>query len=108
MTCAPSTPIYSTLGDDEDLGELVEMFVADMPTRLADLAQAYEARDWDRLQRLAHQLKGSAGSYGFDEVTPRAARLEAAVRDRSEEVEIGRATEELLGLCSRLRAGAPS
>lgn len=108
MTCAPSTPIYSTLGGDEDLGELVEMFVADMPTRIADFAQAYEAGDWERLQRLAHQLKGSAGSYGFDAVTPLAARLEAAVRDPSDEGEIGAATEELLALCGRLRAGEPS
>jgi HPt (histidine-containing phosphotransfer) domain-containing protein len=106
MTCASPAPIYSTLGSDEDLGELVEMFVAEMPARLADMSQACAGQDWERLQRLAHQLKGSAGSYGFDDVTPLASRLEAAVRDRRGDDEIRLATHDLLELCSRLRAGA--
>jgi HPt (histidine-containing phosphotransfer) domain-containing protein len=99
--------IYSTLGADADLGELVELFVEEMPHRTAVLRDCWDRADWEGLGRAAHQLKGAAGSYGFEDLTPVLRRLDQSVRDRQPGAEIGEALEEALELCSRIRAGIP-
>ncbi len=73
--------IYSLLGGDPDLGDIVEMFVDEMPGRTATLLDQLNAGDWEGLQRTAHQLKGAAGSYGFGPILRSAAQVENAVRD---------------------------
>jgi HPt (histidine-containing phosphotransfer) domain-containing protein len=87
------------------LGDLVDAFVQEMPERIGAFEVQARSRDWSRLARTAHQLKGSAGSYGFTEITPYAARLESAARDARHEEAILRALHELLSLCRRVRAG---
>jgi len=109
MSCSPSEtePLYSDLSGDPDLAEIVAMFVEETPERVAGLGSAFEARDWKRLGRLAHQLKGSAGSYGFPAVGRGAARVEDAIRSGLPEIQIGQAVDELLDLCRRARHGVP-
>ena len=85
MPNGAAAPIYSTLGADLDLGELVEMFVEEIPNRAQALGEAVERRDWLETRRLAHQLKGAAGSYGFEAVTPLAARLELSASQADDE-----------------------
>lgn len=101
-------PLYSSLGGDPDLGEIVDMFVEEMPDRVSAIQNQLEEANWDGLRRTAHQLKGAAGSYGFDSVSPCAARLEDAVREQEPEEQIRRAAQELVDLCSRARGGTPS
>jgi hypothetical protein len=84
-TPMPAAFVYSHLAADPDLGELVEMFVREMPDRINALETQARSRNWQQLARIAHQLKGAAGSYGFDAITPCAARLELAARDAQEE-----------------------
>jgi HPt (histidine-containing phosphotransfer) domain-containing protein len=98
-------PIYSTLGCDPDLAELVDWFVGEVPNRLASLRQSFDAHDWSELGRLAHQIKGAAGSYGFPAVTPIAARLESAAKSAEPEDQILTALDELTTICCRLRSG---
>ncbi|MGC4002095.1 MAG: Hpt domain-containing protein [Pirellulales bacterium] len=102
----PTEPCYySTLADDPDLGEIVEMFVDEMPGRIRDLQTQFRINDWDQLARLSHQLKGAAGSYGFDQITPYAARCEKAVRNELPHAEIQTAFDELVKACQRVRCG---
>ena len=103
----PSEYVYSTLGLDPDLGELVEMFVDEMPERVAKIQESWGNADMKGLGRAAHQLKGAAGSYGFDELTPALQRLDHRVRTSCGEAAILEAIEEVTELCSRVRAGAP-
>ncbi len=100
-------PIYSQFGDDPDLGELVEMFVSEMPDRIDTLTQLRQLSDWEGVGRIAHQLKGAAGSYGFDEVTPFAACLESLAKEGAAEDEIHVALGQLVGICRRLKEGSP-
>ena len=102
-----SEPIYSTLAEDPDLGPIVEMFVEEMPGRIAGLLAWLESGNKEELRRAAHQLKGAAGSYGFQPITPAAARLEETIRQGSSEEEIHRAVGELVDLCRRAAAGRP-
>jgi HPt (histidine-containing phosphotransfer) domain-containing protein len=100
-------PIYSKLGADADLSELVEMFVQEIPDRVAALQAQFAARDMAELARTAHQIKGAAGSYGFGAVTPSAARLESSAKAQEPEEAVQEALDELIGTCMRLRAGTP-
>lgn len=108
----PSTPsttyIYSRLADDPDLGEIVEMFVEEMPERINALLSQLDATDWDALTRTAHQLKGAAGSYGFDALSPSAGKVETAVRNGEPEQSIRESVHELVELCNRVRSGVPA
>ena len=99
--------LYSSLADDPDLADLAELFVMEMPAKIAGLVALASAKNWPQLARESHQLKGAAGSYGFDSLTPCAARLETAARDRRPEDRVRAALAELTAVCKRLRAGSP-
>lgn len=99
--------LYSSLAVDPDLGELVEMFVDEMPNRIATMSEQMDTSEWDKLRRTAHQIKGAAGSYGFDLITPNAMRLEYALRDGEPEEQIRQVLDELIDVCNRARAGVP-
>jgi HPt (histidine-containing phosphotransfer) domain-containing protein len=107
MTSATNEPqaIYSTLGNDPDLGELVEMYVEEMPDRIAALVQAFDSGDMEMLRKLSHQMKGAAGSYGFNQLTPLANAVQFSVRDNEPEEQIEKTLQELLGACRQVRAG---
>lgn len=97
-------PLFSTLGSDPDLREIVELFVEEMPDRVSNLFDRLRVCDWEGLRRAAHQLKGAAGSYGFEPITLSAARVEDAIRASRPEEEIRQAIEDLVDLCRRARA----
>ena len=107
----PSSPtaesIYSALSDDSDLKIIVELFVEEMPARVSGLLDRLGAEDWEGLRRAAHQLKGAAGSYGFEPITPAAARVEDAIRRSLPNEEIRRSVDKLVALCRRAVAGPP-
>jgi len=98
-------PLYSTLATDPVLAEVVEQFVDQLPDRIAKLVDCVDGSDWESLGRLAHQLKGAVGSYGFGSITPFAHRLELAVKVNESEDIVRRATADLIDLCRRVRKG---
>lgn len=71
-------------GEEDLLVELIDLFVADVPARVAGLADALERGDWCLLAERAHSLKGSCASLGAVHMARLCARLEA----------MGEATEE--------------
>jgi HPt (histidine-containing phosphotransfer) domain-containing protein len=101
-------PLYSSLSSDPDLREIVDLFVEEMPGRVATMLQQLDAQDWDRLRRTAHQLKGAAGSYGFHALTPAAGKLEDAIRGQQSQKQIRRFADDLIDLCRRVRGGTPT
>ncbi len=105
-SAAGQEAIYSSFGDDLELSELVELYVGEMPDRIAALEQALAAGDWEALRRNVHQMKGAAGSYGFDSLTQAAAEAETAIRQRRAIIEIQQLADELIGLCRRIRSGS--
>jgi HPt (histidine-containing phosphotransfer) domain-containing protein len=107
MSDVKTNALYSSLAGDPVLGQLVDLFVAEMPSQTARLIDRLEARDWEGLRRAAHQLKGSAGSYGFPVISPAAARLEDAIRCQLPEETIRQAAQQLVGFCRQARTGTP-
>lgn len=68
---------------DPELDELKREFLAEAQEKIEEI-QATLQRDrspqsLDRLVYLAHQLKGSGGSYGFQRISTDAAELEKAI-----------------------------
>ncbi len=96
-------PIYSTLAHDHDMAELIEMFVAEVPEKLTRLEALLQAEDWNELKRLSHQLKGSAGGYGFGVVTAGAQKLEATLQNSDDVEIIGARVLELMSLLAAIR-----
>lgn len=102
-----SLPLYSVLAKNPDLRELVQMFVDEMPHRIEKLTRELTAKDWQELLATAHQLKGSAGSYGFQEISPAAGTVEDLIRADSQESDVARAVHELVSICQRVTAETP-
>ena len=74
--------IRTPLADDPELRQIVEMFIDGLETELGKVAQAVAQADFDALSRLAHSLKGSGGSMGFDSFRLEALELEKAALSR--------------------------
>lgn len=73
-----SRELHSSLSTDPEMADLVRMFVADAPLKIGKFERALEAGDTEELRILAHQLKGAAPGYGFDDLAPIAKALEEA------------------------------
>ncbi|HAN97656.1 MAG TPA: hypothetical protein DCQ98_09615 [Planctomycetaceae bacterium] len=89
-SCEPSRePIRSILPtDDPELREIVAEFLATLEVRMEAIDGAFRSNDSEELQRLAHWLKGAAGTVGFSCFTASAAELESLARSgRPSEVE---------------------
>lgn len=76
-----------TLGPDV-VGEIFDLFVADVPNRLGKLRHAIDDRSLDLVLREAHGLKGSALGIGAS----RLASLCAAIEHDAREGHLDRAT----------------
>lgn len=100
--------LYSSFGDDPDLAELVDMYVQELPARLQSLHSTAAEKNWPELARLAHQIKGAAGSYGFHQITPYAKQLELTARETGSEPEIMAALLTLEEICRRCQSGTPA
>lgn len=94
-------PIRSIYEDDPDMLEIVREFAAELPGRAESLENYLRDGDHEELQRLAHQLKGAGGGYGFTAVTEVAASLEQALKEGADESVVKDSTA---ALCETLRA----
>jgi len=101
-------PMLSAYESDPDMGEIVALFVAEMPDRRSELRKAVEAGDLSKAIRIAHQLKGAAGGYGFGALGTVAAASERALLDlldanNSDFTALRTAATPLLEACGRVR-----
>ena len=101
---AGSEPIQSDFEGDPEMRELIDLFVSEMPSKASRLSDLFEGQQIDDLQRLAHQLKGSAGGYGFGVISDVAGELENALKTQSELENARSQVEQLIDLCQRTRS----
>lgn len=73
-----ATMILSLPMDDPEFREIVQEFVERLHQQLAEFQAAWIAGDMQELAKLAHWIKGSGGTAGFDMLTQPAANLETA------------------------------
>ncbi|HOA72311.1 MAG TPA: Hpt domain-containing protein [Phycisphaerae bacterium] len=102
-----SSPLFSSLAQDGDMIELVQRFVDDLEKRMAAMQAAFEAHNLAEIAQIAHQLRGTGGSHGFDVLSVAAAGLEDAVRSNESLDRVREALAELTVLCHRATAAPP-
>jgi len=71
-------PVYSDFAGDEDFADLVEFYVSSMDNKKEEIRTLFQSGDLKELKSKAHQIKGSAGGYGFHGLSALAAELEQA------------------------------
>jgi HPt (histidine-containing phosphotransfer) domain-containing protein len=96
--------LISDLASDEDMIDLVEEFVGELPKRAAAVKEALTSNDMDSVRRLAHQLKGAAGGYGFGPISQAASMLEDSLKAGAAVEQLRNEVAELAGMCQRARA----
>lgn len=68
-------------GEDGLLAELVDLFLADTPTRMTNLEQALETGDAKTVEEAAHSLKSSCGNLGAVRLSGLFKEIEALGRE---------------------------
>lgn len=99
-------PIYSSLLEEDDCYyNLVNKFIENLPGRIDALSDAYKSSDMIQLGKLAHDLKGMGGGYGFNALTDIAARLMFLLEGGNYQA-IPAVLDELDDVCKRIYLGA--
>jgi len=52
-------------GNKDFIKSLIEVFISNTPPIAAEMRDAYDAKDWDRLAKLAHKLKSTIDTMGL-------------------------------------------
>ncbi len=73
------------LSDLDDYDEMVNQFLAGLTDTLHNLTQAHHLHDKQTMLNILHQIKGSAGSFGYQNLTNKAAKLENEIHSQNEE-----------------------
>jgi HPt (histidine-containing phosphotransfer) domain-containing protein len=101
-------PLRSEFANDPDMRDIVEMYVTEMPERIAQLTNLWTSQQLDELRRVAHQLKGASGGYGFPTVGKAAGKVEnslMALSDGSANASLAQLrlqVEDLINTCQRV------
>jgi HPt (histidine-containing phosphotransfer) domain-containing protein len=101
-------PLRSDLCGDPEMTELIGLFLAELPKRVESLTQAWRAREFQTVQHLAHQLKGSSAGYGFPAIGTAAAKIEDCIRATPEHVHVDQLAHQLKELISLCHRASPS
>jgi len=76
------TGIVSEFADDPEMAPILEGFVGRLAGQVEAMREAHAEGRHEELQRLAHKLKGAAGSYGYPSLTQACRVLEDAAKAR--------------------------
>jgi two-component system sensor histidine kinase/response regulator len=72
--------ITSSFTGDARIMEIVPEFVAGLPGKVRSMIDSLDRRDLPALQRVAHQLLGTCGGYGFATVSQPASKVEQSAK----------------------------
>lgn len=93
--------VQSEFSNDPDFEEILQMFVESIPEKQKTFRESFLQGEWNSLKTQAHQLKGSGGGYGYDELSIEAANLERACQSQDID-QIGQALNSLLNYMGRI------
>ncbi len=97
-------PLISEFADDPDIAPLIPGFLEQLPDQISGMRQALKGDDLDRLARMAHQLKGVGGGYGYPQITEAAKAVEDAAKAEEPDA-AGEALRRVAALCDAARTG---
>ncbi len=100
---AEEGPLVSRLASHPKLGKVVAKFATRLPDRLDKMDEAADRGDLEELAKLAHWLKGAAGTVGFDDFTQPSRELESLANSGDVDA-IASALARLRSLAGRISA----
>ena len=72
--------------DDDEWAEMQEMYINHTSKELKNIKENLDSAAFDSLRTFGHNIKGSGGMYGFNEITIRGAAIESAAMNENLEV----------------------
>jgi HPt (histidine-containing phosphotransfer) domain-containing protein len=105
---ASITPLPSTLPSTSRLRGLIGTFLSSLEEDVAVMEACLHSLDLSSLAKQAHQVKGSAGMYGYPTITTAAAELEERVKANAALDDVREHVRTISTLCRQARAGAPA
>ena len=84
---------------------LVEDYVRGLPETSEQIRTAAARQAWETVRVLAHRLRGSAASYGFEQIGSLAAQVELAIRSAAADQQRDQALAALLDLLAQAGSG---
>jgi CheY-like chemotaxis protein/HPt (histidine-containing phosphotransfer) domain-containing protein len=90
----------SDFASDPEMRDLVDEYVQRLPEEVSKLVSLLQDQQIEPLRRVAHQLKGSGGGYGFGKITELAAVADKSIK---ESAPIDRLRTEIDSLISYIR-----
>ena len=67
--------------DEDEWAEMQQMYVNHTSKELMSIMETLDTKSFDSLRTFGHNIKGSGGMYGFNEVTEIGAAIEAAAKE---------------------------
>lgn len=99
--------IYSRLANKPAFAPIITRFVDQLPGDIDELHQAKKDADNQQIAAIAHRLKGSGGTVGFDALFEPAKQLESAAK-AANAAAIDSAMQELVRIAKLVRSGTPA
>ena len=69
--------------DDDEWAEMQEMYINHTFKELKSIREHIQSTTFDSLRTFGHNIKGSGGMYGFNEITEMGATIESAAKDEN-------------------------
>ena len=69
--------------DDDEWAEMQEMYINHTFKELNSIKENIDSATFDSLRTFGHNIKGSGGMYGFNEITEMGAIIESAAKEES-------------------------
>ena len=69
------------MSGEDFINELIDTFIEDAPTMIAEMKSALEGDDADTFRRAAHSMKSNAATFGANELAELAKELEMLGKD---------------------------
>lgn len=96
-------PLLSSFVNDRLMLPHIEEFVQHLPTRIRTIETAIAAADDDALESACRNLKGDAGTFGFEPISAAAAAVEKALLEKMPRTELSSLFTRLITLCCQAR-----
>ena len=69
--------------DDDEWAEMQEMYINHTFKELKSIKENINSTTFDSLRTFGHNIKGSGGMYGFNEITEMGTTIESAAKDEN-------------------------
>lgn len=99
------SPLRSTYADDQAIAEILPLFLNNVPKYVSDLEARIEHQDWAGAARICHDLKGTAGGYGYPDIGAATLMLEGELKGTHDPSRVDKYFREVRTLCIRARLG---